>query len=822
MLNLFFAAVLFGQVRGTLYGTVTDEFGQGIEQVYVSVDKYDIAVVSAADGLFEVQLPPNEQVEIVLRHVAYHDTVVYVKLYAGEKRKISVNLRPRGEQLDAVHVTAHFDDGFMRVDPKLSVKLPSPTGGAEALIKMMPGVSSANELSSQYNVRGGNYDENLVYVNNIQIYRPFLVRSGQQEGLSFVNTDLTKNVKFSAGGFEAKYGDKMSSVLDVEYKKPTRYAGSLSASFLGATAHVEGNVKDVFTFLVGVRYKSNAYVLKSMETKGDYKPTFFDTQMLLSWKLSKKLNLSFLGNMARNKYLFQPTDRETNFGTISTAQRLTVYFDGQEVDLYTNYLGALTLDCQVNKKDALQFIFSSYYAKESETYDIQSQYWLKDIEADLGSSSSDIAQEGSTRGVGTFLEHTRNSLTALVSNLDIRGDHKLYHNVLSWGVKAQNEIINDHIKEWELTDSSDYTLPAMQPENGGYGEAVPLDDPSRLLEFGSYLYSKNSLNTYRFTGFIQDTWKIGGDTANRFTLNGGLRFHYWTYNNEFTVSPRLSLTYKPRWKSDWEFRLKTGLYYQPAFYREMRYQNGTLNRNIKSQRSWQVVLTGDYNFKMWRRPFKLTAEVYYKYLDNLIPYTVDNMKIIYSAENNAVGYAAGMDVKLSGEFIEGLESWITLSLMKTEEDVKGDYYYDSEGNRVEPGFIPRPTDQRFAINLFFQDHIPSFPKFRVHLNFIFASGLPYGAPNTQRYQQTFRTSWYRRVDIGFSYMFFEQGRDKMRHKTKFARAVNNMGIFLEVFNLLNINNVSSHFWVKDVTNTMFAVPNYLTGRLINVKFAIDF
>ena len=822
IIAMLVCAAAFSQGKGTLYGTVLDEYGKPLEQVYISVDALGISKVSSPDGLFELQLPAQTETEILIRHVSYKDTIIYITLSKGEKRKTEIQLVPRGEQLEAFHVVAHHEDGFVRIDPKLSVKLPSPTGGAEAMIKMLPGVSSTNELSSQYNVRGGNYDENLVFVNNIQIYRPFLVRSGQQEGMSFVNTDLTSNVKFSAGGFEAKYGDKMSSVLDVEYKKPTRYGGSFSASFLGVTAHAEGNVKDIFTFLVGVRYKSNTYLLKSMETKGDYKPNFFDTQMLLSWKLSNKLNLSLLGNFARNKYLFQPTDRETNFGTISTAQRLKVYFDGQEVDTYENYLGGLTLDYQIDPKNSLQFITSAYYAKESETYDIQSQYWLSDIEADLGSSGSDIAQEVSVRGVGTFLEHTRNNLSAIVSNIDIRGTHKLPHNTLSWGAKAQNEIINDYIKEWELTDSSDYTLPFVEPQEGGFGLAVPFDDASRELNFGYYLKSKNNINTVRLTGFVQDTWRIGGDSATRFTLNGGLRFHYWTFNNEFTVSPRLSLLFKPRWKSDWEFRLKTGLYYQPAFYREMRRQDGTLNKDIKSQRSVQIVATADYNFKIWRRPFKFTTEVYYKYLDRLIPYTVDNMKIIYSAKNNAKGYATGIDIKLSGEFIEGLESWVTLSLMKTAEDLQDDYYYDAEGNKVEPGYIPRPTDQRFAVNIFFQDHIPSFPRFRVHLNFIFASGLPYGAPNTERYTQTFRSTWYRRVDIGFSFMLLEQGRDKMKHKSKFLRSINNVGIYLEVFNLLNTNNVSSYFWVSDVTNTMFAVPNYLTGRLINLKFAIDF
>ncbi len=819
---LFYSSFsLFAQRDALLFGKLTDEYNQPLGQVYIEVEDINISIISDQGGNFELSLPSGKALKIHFKHLSYIDSTLHITLASGEKKRISMQLFPRGEQLEAFNVRARYDDGFTRIDPKLTFKLPSPTGGAESLIKTLPGVSSTNELTSQYNVRGGNYDENLVYVNNVEIYRPFLIRSGQQEGLSFVNTDLTNKVKFSAGGFEAKYGDKMSSVLDVEYKKPTRYAGSFSLSFLGASAHAEGNVKDIFTFLVGVRYKANSYLLKSMETKGDYKPRFFDTQMLLSTKLSQKINLSFLGNFSKNQYFFTPSNRETNFGTISNPQRLTVYFDGQEVDNYENYLGALIWDYNINKKNAIHAIFSSYYAKESETYDIQSQYWLSDLEADMGSDEG-VAQEVSVRGVGTFLEHTRNTLSAIVSSAYLYGEHKLYKNVFSWGVKGQNEIINDKIKEWELIDSAGYSLPHLNPSSGGYGNLIPFDDSSRLLLFPYFLASTNNLNTYRITGFIQDVWHIDGDSATRFSLNSGIRFHYWTFNRELTVSPRLNFIYKPRWKSDWEFRFKTGLYYQSPFYREMRRVDGSLNQKVKSQRSVHVVASADYNFKIWRRPFKLTTEIYYKYMDRLIPYSVDNMKIIYSGENNAVGSATGMDVKLSGEFIEGLESWISLSLMKTAEDIKDDYYIDNEGNRIEPGFIPRPSDQRFAINIFFQDNIPSFPQIRVHLNFVFASGLPYGSPKVERYQQTFRTTWYRRVDIGFSYMLLDQGRDRMKHQSKFLQSIKNAQIFLEVFNILGTNNVSSYMWVSDLSNTLFAVPNYLTPRLINLKFAIDF
>lgn len=806
---------VWSQQHTVLRGRITDPEMQPIGNVSIACNECHTFALSSNNGFFEIEIPKNQTISILFRHISYQDSLVEFNTENFIDDAFNIILKP--VILQGVEITGSYKDSYTRINPKLSYKLPSPTGGVESLIKTMPGTSSVNELSSQYNVRGGNYDENLIFVNDIQIYRPFLVRSAQQEGLGFVNLDLTQNVKFSAGGFEAKYGDKMSSVLDVEYKKPKDFGGSFTASFLGASAHAEGNVKDKFTYLIGIRYKSNSYLLKSMETKGSYKPNFFDTQMLLTWNLSPKWSIDLLGNFSRNKFQYIPEDRETNFGTFASSQRLTIYFDGQEVDQYESYLGGLTLSFRPQKRDLYKLIISSYYAKETETYDLQSQYWLSDIEADMGSEEDDIAQVTSVRGVGTFLEHTRNYLTAIVTAADLRGQHAFSQNTVSWGLKVQNEIINDKIKEWELSDSSGYTLPYIYTEPG---TEVSFDDPSRQLSFGTFFISNNQINTYRMTGFVQSEWQI--DKAAKFVLNSGLRLHYWTFNNELTASPRFILNFSPQWKHDWTFRLKAGSYYQPAFYREMRDTDGSLNRNIRSQHSYQVAVSGDYNFKLWKRPFKLTMEAYYKYLTDLISYRVDNVKIIYSAENDAKGYATGLDVKLSGEFIAGIESWISLSLMKTQEDLLNDYYYDESGNRIEPGYIPRPSDQRFSINLFFQDHVPFYPPVRVHLNFVFASGLPYGAPNAERYQQTLRTPWYRRVDVGFSYMFLEQSRDRMKHKSKLFRSIKNAGIFFEVFNILGINNVSSYLWVTDINNVMTGVPNYLTPRLLNLKLAVEF
>lgn len=820
---LLLTAIFSFAQRAVLKGTIYDDEGQVVENAVIHVLDYNLQTITNDYGQFSISVPENADLRIHIQQISHKDTVFQFRFKPRETRTVELMIRTMGNRLEQVNIRSEVESGYIQVNPKLSFQMPSPGGGMESLIKMLPGTSSTNELSSQYNVRGGNYDENLIFVNDIQIYRPFLVRSAQQEGMSFVNTDLTGKVIFSAGGFEAKYGDKMSSVLDVQYKDPTQYGGSVSASMLGASAHAEGKVDSCFSFLIGTRFKSNAYLLKSMETKGDYKPRFFDTQMLLKWDVTKKFSISLLGNFSINSYIYQPEDRETTWGSIDNIKRITVYYDGQELDRYENYLGGLTFQYKPNERNLLKFIVSSYFAKESEKYDIQSQYFLSDIEADLGNENGEIAQEVSVRAYGTYLEHARNHITSVVSAANIIGEHKLpFSNTLSWGVKVQNEYLQDQIKEWTMKDSSSYTLP-IHPTTPG--EAVPLDDPSRILSFyeNDYLQSSNLLNTFRFTGYVQDTWKIDGDSMTHFILNGGVRFHYWTYNKkEFTVSPRLAFTYDPHWKHDWSFNLKTGIYYQPAFYREMRRSDGSLNPDIRSQRSFQVVAGTEYNFLIWRRPFKFTAEAFYKYMDRLISYTVDNVRIMYSGENDAVGYATGLDMKISGEFVRGLESWFSVSLMKTAEDILDDYYYDKDGNKIEPGYLPRPTDQRVAFNLFFQDHIPGYPQFRVHLNFVFASGLPYGPPNSPAYRRVLRDTWYRRVDMGFSFMFLEQSRDRMRDKTKFARSIKNAGIYIEVFNLIGTSNVSSHFWVSDIYNQQFAVPNYLTGRLVNVKFSVEF
>ena len=803
--------------NAVIKGVISDDAGDPVENVVVRGTDFDRQTISDEHGHFTITVPAGREIKLFFQHLSHKDTLLTFNLKAQETLRVNVLMHTIGERLEAVNIQGATTTGYVQVNPKLTFQLPSPTGGMESLIKMLPGTSSTNELSSQYNVRGGNFDENLVFVNGIQIYRPFLVRNAQQEGMSFINSDLTGSVMFSAGGFDAKYGDKMSSVLDVLYKEPTQFGGSVSASLLGATAHAEGKVKN-FSFLIGARFKSNAYLLKSMETHGNYKPRFFDTQFLLKWDLTPKLSVSLLGNVSYNYYLFQPDSISTKYGSVGTSEMLRAFYEGQEVDRYQNYLGGLTFQYKPDERNQYRLILSSYYAKESETYDILAQYWLNEIHMG-GDGETEI---GDALGYGSYLEHARNHLTSVVSAANLEGTHKLPRNKLEWGVKAQNEYIRDHITEWIMIDSSGYTLPYIPTTPG---EIVMPGDPARILDFGedNFLKTSNTLNTWRFTGYVQDTWKIDSDTLNRFTLVGGLRLHYWTYSpKEVTVSPRLAFLYKPRWKQKWTFSLRTGLYYQPAFYREMRLPDGSLNHDIRSQRSVQIVAGSEYLFKLWRRPFKFTAEAYYKYLDRLITYNVNNVQIVYSGVNNATGYAAGIDLRLSGEFVRGLESWFAVSLLRTMEDVIGDYTTDAEGNQVEVGFIPRPTDQRVAFNLFFQDHIPSFPQFRVHLNFVFASGLPYGPPKSEPAKRVFRTPWYRRVDLGLSFMLLEQSRDRMKHKSAFLRSIKNAGIYVEVFNLLGTYNVSSYMWVTDIHNIQHAVPTYLTGRLINVKLMVEF
>jgi hypothetical protein len=694
--------------------------------------------------------------------------------------------------------------------------LANVSGSFEQILKTLPGVSSNNELSSQYNVRGGNYDENLIYVNDIEIYRPFLPRSGQQEGLSFIHTELVQNVKFSAGGFEARYGDKMSSVLDIKYKDPKKFGASATASLLGLQTHVEGASKDLrFTYLIGARYWSNAYVLGTFDVQGDYQPTFYDVQTLLNFHLKDNLSLSVLGSYARNKYYFVPQNRETTFGTVNRAYSLNIFFEGSDLLEYQTGMGAATLDYQPGNKTRLKLIASTFYSNENEIFTVEGAYRLSDIETDLGSDN--FAQARSLRGVGYFITNARNAVVSQVSNIGHRGYHTLGNHNLQWGAFVQTEKIQDKLHEWYYDDSSGFSRPPIDT-NGNF-------------ELNSYLSTRLNLESYRMNGYLQNSQTLS--KSYNATLTYGLRFNYWSYNQQIVVSPRVQFGFEPNRKynrqvreakdgrklrRDWLLKAAYGWYYQPPFYRELRDFNGVLNPNIKAQRAIHYVAGGDMNFTAWNRPFKFIGEVYYKKLDNLIPYEIDNVRIRYFANNNSSGYATGVDFRVNGEFVKGAESWASLSILKTQEKITG--ALDAQGNPITPSYVPRPTDQRVNFAIYFQDYLRKNPKLRMNLNLVYGSGLPFGVPDQNRYNDIYRMPSYRRVDLGINRVLIAE--DNKERDNFWKKNIQSAWVGLEVFNLLGVNNTISYIWIEDVSANRYAVPNYLTNRRVNIKFMARF
>ncbi|MCF8366613.1 MAG: TonB-dependent receptor [Bacteroidales bacterium] len=812
-------------------GKIIDERSRTLELVNVSIMGKPGGTASDRKGNYETKVPAGEDITLVFSFVGFENQEFELNLTPGEIKIINPVMAESAEMLPDIVIQDERirNTNLQRIDPKEVAIIPTITGTVESLIKTLPGVSSNNELSSQYSVRGGNFDENLVYVDDIEIYRPFLIRSGQQEGMSFLNSDLTSAILFSAGGFEAKYGDKMSSVLDIKYKRPQEFAGSGSASLLGASAHLEGvDKKQRFSYLFGVRYKTNQYVLNALETKGDYNPVFFDVQTVLRYKLTDKLELSLLGNIANNKFQLVPETRETNFGTINEAKRLTIYFDGQEIDTYKTYMGALKLEYSPNKEVKLSLIGSGYNSDESETFDIQGQYWIGRVETGLG--QSDFGEVTTTDGVGTFLNHARNYLNATLINAEHRGSYESGISYLTWGVKYQHEIIDDQLYEWELIDSAGFTLPRPGDQ---IGDENPDVAPLNMYFFAN---SKVNLNTNRYTSFLQNTWNLGSDKRD-ISITAGFRTHYWDFNEQFLFSPRVSVSYLPNWQNDILFRFSSGYYYQPPFYRELRDYYGNITNDQRAQKSIHFVGGMDWNLMIWGRPFKFVTEVYYKFLDDLIPYEVDNVRIRYYANQRAKGYATGFDMKINGEFVPGIESWASMSIMKTEEDIYGQSYYkyyDQFDNLIGVGeepnpdafksvkseYIRRPTDQRFRFSVFFQDYLPMNPTYKMHLALYYGSNLPFGPPKSERYQQLYEMPPYRRVDIGFS-------KQLIGDHTRFKEGnplgkITSMWISLEVFNLLQVNNTVSYIWVTDVTGVKYAVPNYLTPRQLNLKLVAKF
>ena len=807
LLLLLFSVLGYSQ---TINGTITDEQNNSLLSVNISILNQSMGAISDENGKYSLEIPPNRSVVVVYSFIGYEMEKIRIPmLKEGQNYTLNIQLKTSSTLLEDVIITDQKSrkESFSRIKPKHVSVLPGNSGGIEAILKTLPGVSSANELSSQYSVRGGNFDENLVYVNGIEVYRPFLVRSGQQEGLSFVNTDMVSSILFSAGGFDAKYGDKMSSVLDITYKRPRENAATLQLSLLGGAAHFEGITKNGrLSYLIGARHKTSQYLLNSLDTEADYSPKFSDIQTFVNFELNTNWQISFLGNISSNQYKMVPKNRDTEFGTVNEALKLTIYFEGQEVDKYQTYFGALSTSYQPNTKLQLQFTTSAFRTFEQENFDILGEYWLYQLENNLGSDNfGDIAFD---RGVGKYINHARNSLNATVTNFSHKGNYNNESLKFDWGFRVQKEEIEDKISEWNLIDSAFFNFP--HPDDN-IGDTA---NPDQQIIMSELLKTQINLSSYRNSGYIQVSKDIGN-----LTITGGTRGSYWTYNEELLMSPRVSLAYAPIWKKDIVFRAASGIYYQSPFYKELRTPEGTLNHNIKAQKSTHYVLGADYLFYSWGRPFKWITEVYYKNLENLIPYKVDNVRIQYLANDLSNGYARGIDMKINGEFVSGVESWVSLSVMKTEEDIVGDFITNTDGSTTEAGFIPRPTDQRVNFSMFFQDYIPGNPNYKMHLNLVYGTGLSFGPPKAEKYQDILRIPDYRRVDIGFSAVLKSEEK---KSRLKWLNAFKSIWLSAEVFNLLDINNTVSYLWVADITGRQYAVPNYLTSRQLNAKLILTF
>ena len=765
----------------SLSGSVVDNDGNPIELATVACVSQAKVTMTNLKGKFSLQLQSADSVIVRFSMVGYKTRQRILRNPRG-KQTLRVVLNPM-ESLDELVVTERRRQTTQteKLDIKDVRNSPSATGNSvEELVQQQAGVSSHNEMSSQYNVRGGSFDENAVYINNVEVYRPFLVRSGQQEGLSIINPDMVGSVAFSTGGFEAKYGDKMSSVLDITYRQPQKTEVSASVSLLGASAYVGIGGKR-FSMSHGLRYKTNKYLLGSLDTEGEYKPDYLDYQTFISYRPDSLWSVDFIGNISDNHYTFQPFNRETSFGTLTDVKSFKVYFDGQEKDLFRTLFGALNITRRFGKNTSVSLLASAFYTKEQETYDIQGQYWLDDV-----SNNTNI-------GVGTYMEHGRNFLTGHVENLKLIARHKTKRHDMEASLAIKFEKVKENSTEYEMRDSSGYSIPHTADR----------------LDLIYSLRSQNEIDSRRIEGYLMDTYRFAtdGEKQSFFTLNYGLRFSNWSFNGETTMSPRASLAIVPGFNHDVTFRLATGIYYQTPFYKELRDTstvNGrtvvTLNEKIKSQQSIHFVAAFDYRFKMLSRQFKFTTEAYYKRFHNLIPYNINNVKVTYYGENLCDGYAAGMDFKLYGEFVPGTDSWLTFSLMKTRQTLYG-------------VSLPLPTDQRYSLNLHFTDYFPGTERWRMTLRLAYADGLPFGPPHSGIERMQFRAPAYKRADIGLSYLL-ARGKEN-------GSWYRNLWLAADCLNLFGISNVNSYYWVTDVTNNQFAVPNYLTGRRFNVRFTIE-
>ena len=784
IIALWLALISTSAQTFTLKGKVMDGDMQPLELATVSCVAQGKVTMTNLKGEFSLQLHSTDSVVVRFTMIGYKGKTRVLRHPRGTQT-IQIQLIDESRQLNEVTITEQRRQTgtTQQLDTKDIGRAPSATGNAvEELIQQQAGVSTHSELSSQYNVRGGSFDENCVYINKVEVYRPFLVRSGQQEGLSVINPDMVEKIGFSTGGFEARFGDRMASALDITYRKPKRLEGTASVSLLGASAYL-GVANKKLSWSNAIRYKTNSYLLGSLETKGEYRPSFLDYQTYLSYQPNKRWTIDLIGNIAVNHYNFVPKDRETKFGTMENVKDFRVYFDGHEKDVFRTYFATASITRHLSPQTNLSLIASAFYTKEQERYDIQGQYWLTQTE-----TSENL-------GVGTYMEHARNYLEANVESAKLMLTHKAGKHEIETAVSYRMEHITEQSREYEMRDSAGYSVPHTGKD----------------LYLIYTLNARNNLNANRIEAYAQDTYKFSSSSEETFyTLNYGIRFAHWNFNRETLLSPRVSLGIVPAFNHNVTLRLAAGLYYQAPFYKELRdtttlagITTATLNSHIKSPRSIHLIGGYDYRFRMNERPFRFTAEAYYKLLSRLIPYSVSNVKIVYYGDNSASGHAAGIDLKLYGEFVPGTDSWVSFSLMSTKMKHNG-------------RTMPLPTDQRFAMNLFFTDYFPGTTRWKMALKLAYADGLPFGPPHRETDMQAFRAPAYKRADIGMSYRALN---NEDRHvKTPFR----NVWLSLDCLNLLGIHNVNSYYWITDVTSQQYAVPNYLTGRQLNFRVQVEF
>ena len=809
--SILYSSALWAQ-KATVRGVILDMFDQPIPSVNITFG--NTGAISDLDGYYLIEISANKQVQVTYSHIGHKNVQATLNLSNNEDYELNPVMKTDIEQIATVVISGRENkriQGITTLSPEAIRRMPSAISGVTSLLTSLPGINSNNELSTQYAVRGGNYDENLVYVNEIEVYRPFLIRSGQQEGLSFVNDDLTSSVDFSAGGFQAKFGDKLSSVLDITYRKPTELQASLDASLLGASVSAGGISDDgKFTGIVGLRYRDNSLFVNAKETQTNFKPTFLDAQTYLSYKFNNKLEVGFLGNIAINKYSYKPLTRQTNFGTLADPVALLVFYDGQEEDKYDTYFGALKATYVASQNYTAKFIGSIYQTQEQEYFDILAQYRLGEVDTSIGSEN--LGEVTFSEGIGSQLTHARNNLDALIVNLEHKGNATIGENEFEYGVKFTHEDIRDRVQEYEIIDSAGFSI---RPPVIDFANLQPYEPFTSEIVPYTNIRAQNDVQINRLSGYGQWSRRTTIGSTDLW-LNAGVRAHNWSVSGQdiqtttqTVFSPRAQVSLKPNWDKDMLFRLSGGVYHQPPFYRELRDSTGTVRPGVKAQKSIHLVLGNDYSFDLWDRPFTLNSEVYYKKLTDVNPYTLDNVRIRYRARNNAVAYAYGLDLRLAGEFVPGTESWISLGYLKTQENIDN------------KGYIFRPTDQRLKIGMLFQDYVKVVPNLKGYLNLQYNTGLPGGSPSyADPYNFQERLPDYKRVDLGVSYVIIDAQRQKEEGVFKYFKELT---LGAEIFNIFDVQNSISNTFVRDVyTKVQYSIPNYLSPRVFNVRLTAKF